>query len=381
MAASDDWRRIKDLFLQALERDPKEREGFLGRVGDESLRAELGSLLEAHEEAGEFIARPRVVGQSGLLEAITGNWALGRRMGPYRITRQLGRGSLGSVFAARDEEQGSDVAIELLSPEAQTVVGPEAVRDLVARVQRVASPALARLLDSGVTAEGLPYLVAERVRGVPLDQHCDRQRLPVAARLALFDELLAAVAAAHREGLVHTDLKPRNVVVDEAGALRLLDLGLSSLLAGQLAAVRVGPLPRATTPYSSPEQVRGEEPTVASDLWALGALLYELLTGHPPHGEGSLSPDALKRSILSGTPEPPSQAVRRPLHAPDPGGGLRLVATAEELAARRDSDPQRLVAGLAGGLEELLLAMLAADPARRPESVAAVRQRLRALAG
>jgi serine/threonine protein kinase len=353
MTVVDDWRRVKDLFLQALEREPGEREALLSTVPDKVLAAEVSSLLAAHEEAGEFIQRPRVVGQSGLLEAITGTWAVGRKIGRYKVLRQLGRGTLGAVFQARDEERDEDVALELLAPEVQAFVSDTAVADLVARIGELDHPGLAGLREAGRTPEGLPYLIAEYVRGTQLPRHAEREELGLRERLALFRELLAAVASAHAHGIAHGDIKPRNVLVTSDGRVRLIDLGLSSLLAAPVraalaAAPAGGPprLPAGTTPYSSPEQVRGEAPSVASDLWALGALLYELLVGSPPHGEAAQSPERLKHAILGEDVPAPSEAGAE-------GVPLELDALAVKLLAR--------------------------DPARRPASVRDVDAALAAL--
>lgn len=348
MSATDDWRRVKELFLQALERGPREREALLREVPDRVLAAEVSSLLLAHEGAGEFIERPRVVGQSGLLEAITGTWAVGRKIARYKVLRQLGRGTLGSVFQARDVEADEDVALELLAPEVQALVGDEAVAAMVARIAELDHPGLARLREAGRTPEGLPYLIAEYVRGTQLPRHAERARLDLPARLALYRELLAAVRFAHEHGVAHGDVKPRNVLVTPEGTVKLIDLGLSALLAGTVrAALGAEPaLPTVTTPYSSPEQVRGEGPSVASDLWALGALLYELLAGTPPHGAEAQAPDRLKHAILGEDVPAPSEVSGRDVPL---------------------------------ALDALVLRLLARDPARRPAGVAEVEAALAGL--
>ena len=377
MSDAAGFKRIKDLFLQALEREGRDREALLRDEAPE-VRAEVGSLLSAHEAAGEFIERPRVVGQSGLLEAITGTWAVGRRIGRYQVLRQLGRGSLGMVFQARDLEGGDDVALELLAPEVQALVEDEAVAELDRRAGELDHPHLARLLAAGRSAEGLPWLAAEYVRGTPITAWADRRGLGVGERVALFGQLLAALGYAHGLGLVHGDLKPRNVPVTAEGAVRLVDLGLSALLAGAVrraAPEGVRP-PAATTPYTSPEAVRGEALTAASDLYSAGALLYELLVGQPPHGAVAQSPRALERAILGHEAVPPSRAALAPVVV-DSGVGSFAERWPEQVAARRGADP----AGLARRLEPLdehVLRLLAKDPAARPPSAEEV---ARALAG
>ena len=380
MSDASAFKRIKDLFLQALEREGRERDALL-RDELPEVRAEVGSLLSAHAAAGEFIERPRVVGQSGLLEAITGTWAVGRRIGRYQVLRQLGRGSLGMVFQARDLEGGDDVALELLAPEVQALVGDEAVAELDRRAGGLDHPHLARLLAAGRSPEGLPWLAAEYVRGTPINAWADRRGLGVGERVALFGQLLSALGYAHGLGLVHGDLKPRNVPVTTEGAVRLVDLGLSALLAGAVRRARRDGArpdgarpPAATTPYSSPEAVRGEPLTAASDLYSAGALLYELLVGQPPHGAVAQSPRALERAILGHEAVAPSRAAVAPVVV-DAGVGSFAAHWPEQMAARRGVDP----GGLARQLEPLdgiVLRLLAKDPAARPASAEEVAQAL-----
>ncbi len=301
------WRKVKDLFLEALDKDGDDRLGFLRRLGsqNQSLKDEVQSLIDAHDEAETFIEEPQVTDQSALLETITGRWALGRRIGDFRIVRQLGPGSLGATFVGKSTSE--EVAIELVSPEVRIPEVEKALVGLRARIETLDHPGLAQLRETGTTPEGIPFLISEFVRGRRLNRQADRENFPLAKRLELFKELTGVVAYIHSEGLVHRDIKPRNILLDDHGAVRLLDVGLPSLFdPGVLLKFEESFDPSLTTPYSSPEQLEGLPPTTASDLWALGLYLFELLTGSRPWED---EPDHLKRAILTKKPARPLETL------------------------------------------------------------------------
>ena len=241
----------------------------------------------------------------------------GQRVGAWRLLGLLGRGGMGEVWLAERDDGAwrGEAAVKLLREEL-------AGHDVMARfalerqaLARLSHPHIARLLDAGHTPEGRPYVVMERVRGQPIDRACEGRSL--AERLALFLQLADAVAHAHRKLLLHRDLKPSNVLVDEAGDVKLLDFGIAKALAGDAGpgftglsrtaseATRLGQ--RAFSPhYASPEHLRGEPVGVASDVFSLGVLLSEVLTGRRPHGEGAASALAAAHAVLEDAPSPPS---------------------------------------------------------------------------
>ena len=327
------WRQVKDLFLEALDKDGDDRLGFLRQLAsrDVSLKDEVQSLIDAHDEADSFIEEPQVTDQSALLETITGRWALGRRIGEYRIVRQLGPGSLGATFVGKSPDE--EVAIELVSPEVKIPEVEKALVSLRARIETLDHPGLAQLRETGTTPEGIPFLISEFIRGRRLNRQANRDSFPLAKRLDLFKELTGVVAYIHSEGLVHRDIKPRNILLDDQGAVRLLDVGLPSLFdPGVLQKLEESGDPALTTPYSSPEQLQGLPPTAVSDLWALGLYLFELLTGSRPWKD---DPDHLKRAILTEKPARPLETL----------GALAPEALAT-VAAQRATTP--------AGLEEAL---------------------------
>ncbi|NNF57333.1 MAG: serine/threonine protein kinase, partial [Rhodothermaceae bacterium] len=282
----DPFRRWPDLdarFARALALPPAERDAFLDAVGaeDPALRRELERLLAADADASTFLETPA---------ARVSAPRPGERVGPYRLVEAVGRGGMGTVFRAEraDGAFSQTVAVKLLHP------GPvaeevrrrfEAERQILARLEHAH---IARLLDGGLTEAGLPWLAMEFVEGMPITDHCDARRLGVEARLLLFLDVCAAVTYAHRNLIVHRDLKPSNVFVtdDAEGApqVKLLDFGIAKLLneTARPPLTRSGLRPM-TPEYAAPEQVRGEPVTTATDVYQLGVLLYELLTGRRPY--------------------------------------------------------------------------------------------------
>ena len=286
-----------------------------------------------------------------------------RRIGPYRILRELGRGGMGTVYlAARADEQfHKRVALKIIRSGADS---EEVVRHFKRERQILAGldhPNIAKLLDGGTTDDGLPYFVMEHIEGLPLLEYCDARSLAVPDRLRLFQSVCSAVQYAHRNLVVHRDIKPGNVLVAEDGTPKLLDFGIAKLLNPELA----GEAPTATglvmTPeYASPEQARGERITTATDVYSLGVVLYELLTGHHPYRLTSRQPLEVLRAVAEQEPERASVAVRR-----------SEERTPEQVARDREGTPQTLQRRLKGDLDNILMMALRKEPQRRYASVEA----------
>ena len=302
------------------------------------------------------------------------------RIGPYVLEREAGRGGFGEVFlATRPDLPGHRVALKRLSP---TLVGDGFLARFRTERQILASldhPFIARLLDGG-EEDGRPYLVLEWVEGVSLDAFCDRRQLPVRSRMELFLGVCEAVAYAHRNLVVHRDLKPANVLVTANGTPKLLDFGIAKVLAaenGEEAAQLTRTGESALTPgYASPEQVSGHRVTPASDVYSLGVLLYELLTGHRPYRLTTGNLDEIFRAIREQEPEAPSAVVKRPADA-GVSAGENLPPTPEALAAARGSSPERLSRQLAGDLDVIVAMALRKDPARRYPTAAELAEDVR----
>ncbi|MEM7582766.1 MAG: serine/threonine-protein kinase [Acidobacteriota bacterium] len=353
------FRSVNELFRTALEQGieaPDEQAEFLQRVcpEDSGLRHEVASLLRAHHDAGEFL-EDAVASEARRFAASR----VGSRIGAYEIVRPLGRGGMSAVYLAvrADAQFRKEVAIKVLkrgldTDEIQRRFRLE--RQILAGLEH---PNIARLLDAATSDDGLPCFVMEYVEGEPIDAYCDRQGLGIRQRLELFRTVCSAVQAAHRNLVVHRDLKPSNILVTAEGVPKLLDFGIAKLLdpasfPETLAATALSHRPM-TPGYASPEQVRGEPVTTASDVYSLGVLLYALLTGEPPYRVDSLAVTALERVICEQEPESPSAALA------SAGGSERL--------SRR----------LAGDLDTIVLKALAKEADQRYGSVDRLSEDLR----
>ena len=353
---SPDWQRVKEIFNAAVELGELERAAYLQRAcaGDAPLRGEVESLLASHQGADGFLESAAVTEAAGLLEEdLTGKW-LGRRIGSYVLLAELGRGGMGQVFRARraDGQYQSEVAIKLVRAgcESQSVYRRFlAERQILARL---AHPGIAGLLDGGTTPENVPYLVMELIEGVPIDEYCAAQKLPIQARLRLFLSVCEAVSYAHRHLVVHRDLKPSNILITPDQTVKLLDFGVAKVLDSLAPSGANQPtvtlLRALTVSFASPEQIRGEPITTASDVYSLGVLLYHLLTGASPYRSADGPVSVVAREICELLPTLPSATT------------ARVSCGTSERNWR---------AQLSGDLDSIAMWALQKDPARRYSSV------------
>src|SRR5262245_17558321 len=306
-------REIESIFESALDLTPTDRRRWLAtRCGDDAwLHAEVDSLIAAHERPDGLLDGNLAVAASDVLSGRPRN----SRIGAYRIVRELGRGGMGIVYLARRDDGQYDqlVAIKLVQTYPDAV---EMRRRFAAERQILASlrhRGIAQLLDAGVTDGQLPFLVMEYVDGAPINQYCDWRSLGVDARVRLFCDVCAAVHFAHQNLIVHRDIKPGNILVSPVGGVKLLDFGIAKLLdpsRGMTGQPRTRSELRVMTPeYASPEQVRGDTVTTASDVYALGVVLYELLSGQRPYALSNRSPQELVDVICTRVPERPSSVA------------------------------------------------------------------------
>jgi tetratricopeptide (TPR) repeat protein len=347
------WRQIEEIVQSALDRNGAERSVYVNSAcgADVELRIEVesllafqtqadGVLLGAVRSAAEQVAEER----SAALE--------GQRIGVYHVLGEIGRGGMGTVLLAdRDDDQfHKQVAIKLVTRGMDTALLLDRFRHERQILARLEHPYIARLLDGGSTEQGLPYLVMEYVEGVSISSYCSDRALPLAERIKLFRRVCAAVQYAHQNLVVHRDLKPGNILVTEEGTPKLLDFGIAKLVGP-----REGPqeapataLQQMMTPdYASPEQVRGEPVTTAADVYSLGAILYELVTGARPHRIKTYTPREIERAICEEAPEKPSAAST--LVAPGDLDNIILMALQKEPARRYAS-----VADFSADLERYL---------------------------
>jgi len=365
------WRRLSPLLDDLLDRDPAQRRARLDalRAGDAALADELASLVADAEQAeqAQFLAGTAAPPPPDDAAAAT---LAGQRIGAYVLESPIGQGGTGTVWRARraDGRFEGAVAFKLLHPSLVGRTGALRFEREGKVLARLTHPNIAHLLDAGITPGGQPYLVLEFVDGERIDHHCDNARMDVAARVALFRVVLEAVAHAHRHLVIHRDIKPGNILVDAEGRVKLLDFGIAKLLQAEGAPdaddlTRDGH--RALTPdYAAPEQLRGDEVSTATDVYALGVLLYQLLAGRHPTATAQASP---------------AQALRATLEI-DPGRLSAAVAHAgaiERVAQARATSPARLQRQLGGDLENIVAKALRKQPSERYPTVDAFADDLR----
>jgi non-specific serine/threonine protein kinase/serine/threonine-protein kinase len=328
------WAKITDLFGRVLDHPTTERAAFLAalREADPAAAAELESLLTAHHREGEFL--PDLPAAAAPMPDLAG-----RTVGAYRLIRLLGSGGMGAVYLGErsDGAYSKHVAVKLLSAAlVQSRDRFQREREFLARLDH---PNITQLFDAGATSDGLHYLVMEYVEGVPIDRYCADRDLAINARVGLLIQVCAGVAHAHQNLIVHCDIKPANILVTAEGTVKLLDFGIAKLLDPAAGMTLLRP---ATPAYSSPEQLQGDPPTTASDVYAIGMLGYVVLTGGGPYQSRSGRLDEMVRAILTAEPQRASQVA-----------GL---------------SPQR-ARKLRGDLDNVLAKAIAREPHRRYASV------------
>ena len=360
--ATERYERLRELFHELVDLEPEERERRLAALGanDADLVPALRELLAVGAEADAAIAG--AVGEEAESLWEEGGVWIGRRIGPWQVERLIGHGGMGSVFLARraDGAFNQQVAVKLIR---SGFASANLVRRFHAERRALAAldhPNIARLLDGGSTEDGQPYLVMEHVDGVDVEAHCEARQLSLGERLELFLAVCAAVEHAHRSLVVHRDLKPSNVLVTAGGVPKLLDFGIAKLLAGD-PDDETRPLTRVagtfgTVAFASPEQVRGEVVTTATDVYSLGVILYRLLVAKHPYPLGQAPIAEAARIVCEVEPLLPSRAV---------------------LAGRDDAEARRRARELRRDLDNVVLMALQKEPARRYPSVAAFADDLR----
>lgn len=291
------------------------------------------------------------------------------RIGPYRLLEQIGEGGMGRVYLAEraDGEYEQRVALKLVHlDEDETQLLPRFYQERQALAQ-LAHPNIARLLDGGVTESGQPYLVMEYIDGLPLDEYCERNHCDILTRVRLFRDVLAGVQHAHQHLFVHRDLKPSNILVTREGVPKLLDFGIAKWLQTTQVTpklTRTGQQPM-TPEYASPEQVRNGAVSTVSDVYALGVLLYELLTGHSPYRSAASDAYDLQKAIREEEPEQPSAVVAHVVHYAASEHTPAKALTPEAVSATRESSPRMLRRRLAGDLDSIVLKALRKEPHKR----------------
>jgi len=376
----------REIAARAIRLDLAAAEMVVGAMcGDDALlRAEVRRIIEENcaETVGVEVdprSPPSItmsVDPGG--EASTTSLPTIERIGPYRVVREVGSGGFGQVYLAMHEGElfRRSVAIKVVKRgfDSEDLIRRfELERQVLAGLNH---PNIARLYAGGTTTDGRPYFAMEYVEGLPIDEYCDRNRLGVDDRLAIFRQVCAGVHYAHQNLVVHRDLKPRNILVTGEGIPKLLDFGIAKLLNSELSLIAhdpTAPEMRIMTPeYASPEQVRGDSVTTASDVYSLGVLLYELLTGHRPYHIDRRIRAEIERVVCEVEPTLASDAVQRVdtiETADERGGTTTKTVTPEEVSRTRGARPDTLRRRLSGDLDNIILMSMRKESHRRYPSV------------
>lgn len=352
------YQQLKVVFQEALEQRSDQRRAYLeiACVGDPALRRDVESLLATDEQQGQVLDKP-LPALAPELRRADDTEVLGNRMGSYRLERLVKEGGMGAVYEAwrADDQYRQRVALKLIRASVASESTLHRFRQERQILAALAHPHIAHLLDGGVTPDGQPYLVMEYVEGQPIDEYCETHRIGIRDRIRLFQKVCSAVQYAHQNLIVHRDLKPSNILVTAEGTVKLLDFGIAKLLReeqdNRAPRTRTG-MPLMTPEYASPEQVRGESNTTATDVYSLGVVLYELLTGRRPFRLEQRLLGEIEQIICEQEPPPPSTAVS--------------TETATNTGAGR---PERLRRTIAGDLDNIVLLALRKEPQRRYASV------------
>jgi serine/threonine protein kinase len=376
------WEQVSEALDQALHFSPVQRQDYLAEIAhrDPELSRELESLLAAYQEAGaEFLNEPALQTTQGDAKAAPRQTLIGQRLGAYQIVELLGAGGMGEVYRAfrADDQYRMQVALKVVRGGHDSSFVVQRFKNERQILASLDHPNIAHLLDGGTTAEGAPYFVMELIDGESIGLYCDQHKLGTVDRLKLFLQVCSAVQFAHQRLIIHRDLKPGNILVTADGVPKLLDFGIAKILDPTVATDGFEPTLiqfRALTPsYASPEQINGEPITTSSDVYSLGVILYELLTGHHPYQVAGDTAEKVARAACEVEPKKPSSVVREVGRSAN--GHNQRTAIASSIPTARD--PEKLRKGLRGDLDNIILMALRKEPQRRYSSVEHLAQDIR----
>ena len=362
----EQWEQVKEIVASALQLEGLERDEFVRDAcgQDEDLLREVQSLVASHAEADSILECSPVAA----FFPDSAPSMIGRQIGNYRIIAVTGQGGMATVYAAEraDREFRKRVAIKIVRPGSNVEEILRRFRNERQTLAELDHPNIVRLIDGGTTSEGLPYLVMDFVEGLPLDEYCDQQRLSIPARLELFCTICSAVHYAHEHKVIHRDLKPHNILVSRDGSPKLLDFGIAKLIGPSIPELSATTLTawRPMTPeYASPEQIRHQPITNASDVYSLGVLLYELLVGRKPFRSTPESWLAFEQMVCEQDPPMPSTVIEA-VNGQDTADEVPARAPSQQAAARRTT-PTELRRALRGDLDTIVMMALRKEPERR----------------
>lgn len=363
----EEWQRVREILANAVEIADGDRSAYLDQAcgSDSVLRGRIDELIAAHDAIGASsldVPAFSITSSDSRQQELRSS-EIGRRIGAYRIEAEIAHGGMGTVYRAvrADDEYQKQVAIKLMDRGTLSRRGAELFRHERQILASLEHPNIARLLDGGTNEDGSPYLVMEYVEGQTITEYCDIQRLSVEDRLKLFQKVCSAVHFAHQNLVVHRDIKPANILVTEGGEPKLLDFGIAKILGGNLTEVQTQTVGAMTPAYASPEQLNGRAVTTSTDVYSLGLVLYELLTGRYAY-EAFSTPVRRQQAILEEDPQRPSQAVLQEAKH------LEQAATPQQIGSLRQLPVEKLCKRLAGDLESIIAKAIRKEPEHRYRS-------------
>lgn len=367
------WKSVKDIFNNAISLDKDKREEYLDEAcgNNDILKNEVKSLIISFERSGEFLNNPDKDLQLSL--SPEEDLYLNKNIGPYNIVSVIAEGGMGRVYLGvrSDKEFSQKVAVKVIKYNNRSDYLLQRFQNERQTLANLNHPYIANLLDGGTTADGVPYLVMEYIDGIPLTDYCNTKSLSVEDRLLLFQKICSAVNYAHKNLVVHRDLKPSNILITQDGNPKLLDFGIAKILKDENstgpAEDTVTQIWNLTPDYASPEQIKGEKITTATDIYSLGVLLYKLLTDRHPYTIKSYLPAEVTRIVCETEPEKPSSIVRS---AEQPGSPPGEGNKASEVTdGTNKNEKGKLSKKLAGDLDNIILKAIRKEPDRRYSSI------------
>lgn len=314
---SEDWKKVKELLNEVLQIQPPERQFFLSKSGfNQTIINEVKSMLAVEAEAEKLMNLSAIEFTKDFFVEEDSNSLIGQQIGVYRIIRELGYGGMGAVYLAEriDEKFEQKVALKLLKREMNT----SAIRRRFQQERKILAslehPNIARLLDAGTTDDKIPYLIMEYIEGLSIVDYCNKNHLDLNHRLDLFRKVCGVINFAHRNLIVHRDLKPSNILIDSQGNPKLLDFGISKILSAEFEQANSATITKmgAMTPsYASPEQIQNKSVTTATDIYSLGVILYELLSGHRPFEDKETDFKEIYKAVIEIDPPLPSSLINK----------------------------------------------------------------------
>ncbi|MEO8398895.1 MAG: serine/threonine-protein kinase, partial [Ignavibacteriaceae bacterium] len=363
------WTKVKTIFYEASDLKDKERDEYINSVCDDpEIKNEIYSLLAASDTADDFLDVNSLPKETF---AENNSFFIGKYFGRYKLEKLIAQGGMGLVYLGlRDDEVKQKAAVKIINPGYASGTVLKRFQNERQTLANLNHPNISKLLDAGITEDGIQFLVMEFIDGIPVDEYCDKNNLSIKERLKLFLKIAGVVKYAHHNLIVHRDLKPNNILVTEEGEPKLLDFGIAKILdpeGTENETLTHKGVNNFTPEYASPEQVKDEAITTASDVYSLGIVLYKLLTGHSPYKIKSFYPSDIRQIVTSTEPTKPSEIIFKVVEKKSEDEIIKI--TPETVSKTREGSIEKLHKKLVGDLDNIISMSIRKEPERRYSSV------------